>query len=260
MWSETTLIWALTSSGSMFRTSATKLSSSSGRFPSRASLRASSFIVSPMVRSPPSSPTYRDTAFTSGSASYTPRRKRCATCQALGGRPSGPRSSSSTAFMWLDDSMAQARTRSWGALSRLTRPISRRYMRTGSSIISAVSSPWAQAFCASVSGFALPSASTEASSWTDDSLSGGLEPNSSSSPSERRSGVRPMMSAAVSVLLGKPVYRSSRSARVDRVAISCYIPLLWANDSLSPALTPATESSTSLTGGTVLSSVARRTT
>ncbi len=63
-------------------------------------------------------------------------RKWATIIQALGCLPSGDDSVSSTLAMCRPSSKWRASSRSSTALSRLTRPISRRYMRTGSSIIS----------------------------------------------------------------------------------------------------------------------------
>ena len=126
---------ALASRGSLLRSSATKLSISSGSSPSRASRSSGWDIISGRVLWP-SSPRYRLRASTSGSASHIRLKNWTIHTHALGGRPSTEDSWVSSCWAYLHASNLRARIRSSAALRRLTLPISRRYMRTGSSIIS----------------------------------------------------------------------------------------------------------------------------
>ena len=109
------------------------------------------------------------------------------------GAPSGLVNSSSRRSMCFEASIWRARWRSSAAFRRLTRPISRRYIRTGSSIISDDSMLSCHAACASASASSRCPASTSASD-------GSLE-----SPWDAAAGfIAPPSSSDIRLLSGEP--------------------------------------------------------
>ena len=207
---------ALASDRSLLSASSTYWSSSSDRSPSRTSRISGRAISSLKVRSP-LRPRYRLSTAAASPPSQTPRMSCITTCHARGRRPSGlvrPFSMRSTCCC---ASICRARMRSSAALRRLTLPISRRYIRTGSSITSVDSMPCCQARSASLSA--------SASSWTlfsaVPSASWGVRPAPESSDicGEPSPPGNRISSRAGVESLGRPLSRSFVSSLLDRLGI-----------------------------------------
>ena len=133
---ESAMMPLATTSGSSSSTGASAVTTSSFISASMAARKGGSASTWPSVGAA-GAPTCVARASMRGRVSRVRRRSSTATCPAVVGRSSAPPMAWRTRPTCFPASIRRARKRSSLAVRRLTRPISRRYMRTGSSIISA---------------------------------------------------------------------------------------------------------------------------